>query len=364
MKPYIPDSLPLDSIDWISHVSNIGKANASLARYDGLLHSIVNPNLLLSPLTTQEAVLSSMIEGTLATLDEVLEYDASPDPAISITQKNDIQEIHNYTKAIGYAVNRLDTHPLTLNVIKEIHAILLDSVRGNNKAPGEFRRIQNYIGVQGAKLENATYVPPSPDIMTNSLDNWEKYIHSDEKDTLVQMAVVKAQFEIIHPFLDGNGRIGRILIPLFLYNKGLLSKPMFYLSSYFESNREEYYRRLKGISEKGQWDEWIEFFLIAVHNQAESNSIKVKAILNLYEKMKIELPKIANSSYSTQAIDALFKNPYITSSQFQKIANTPKYTTHKILNVLHKYEFLKEIRKSTGRKPGIYVFSELLDIIK
>jgi Fic family protein len=364
MKPFVPDKLPLDSIDWIAHISNIGKANASLARYDGLLHSIVNPNLLLSPLTTQEAVLSSKIEGTLATLDEVFEYEASPSQGFSSTRINDILEIHNYTQAIDYAVIKLKAYPLTLNVIREIHAILLDSVRGNNKAPGEFRRIQNYIGVHGASIENAAYIPPSPEIMITALDKWEKYIHFAEKDPIVQLAIVKAQFEIIHPFLDGNGRIGRILIPLFLYHKGVLSRPMFYLSSYLESNRDEYYRRLKAISDKGDWNGWIKFFLEAVHQQAEINTKKVKLMLDLYEKMKTELPKLIRSQYTMQAIDTLFKNPYVTGTGFIKNSGILRDSAHRILNTLVENGVLTEIRKPTGRKSVMFIFNELLEIVR
>jgi len=223
-QPYKPQKLPLDSIDWGSLVDLIARANAALARYDGMLETMVNPTLLLSPLTTQEAVLSSRIEGTQATLEEVLEFEADPTRKIEPSKYADIQEIINYSKAMQHAVTLLKTKALCLNLIKELHAILLDSVRGANKARGEFRRIQNWIGPPGCSIEEATFVPPSPDVLPQALDNWEKYIHYNEKERLVQLAIVKAQFELIHPFLDGNGRIGRMLVPLFLYEKKLLSQ--------------------------------------------------------------------------------------------------------------------------------------------
>ena len=174
MRPYEPDSLPISSIDWAAHVPLIGQANAALARYDGMLQSIVNPAVLLSPLTAQEAVLSSRIEGTQASVEEVLEYEADPEEEMEPSKRSDIQEIINYRRAMGMAVERLRERPLCLKLFKELHAVLLDSVRGRNKAPGEFRRSQNYIGPPGSPIEKATFVPPSPDRLAPALDNWEK----------------------------------------------------------------------------------------------------------------------------------------------------------------------------------------------
>ena len=260
MKPYIPDTLPLQNIDWVKFVNLIGKANAELARYDGILQGIINPHVLLSPLTTKEAVLSSRIEGTQASLVEVFEFEASKQADIQTEKQKDIQEIINYRKSMGIAVNWLAKKPITINMIKEVHSILLDSVRGKDKGRGRFRTVQNWIGRPGTSIEQAEYVPPEPMRIMEFLSNFEKYIHYEEKDILVQLAIVHAQFEIIHPFVDGNGRVGRILIPLFLYEKRLLSLPMFYISEYFETNRDEYYDRLKAITSEKRWEEWIEFF--------------------------------------------------------------------------------------------------------
>ena len=281
MRPYEPDSLPITSIDWSAHVPLIGQANAALARYDGMLQSIVNPAILLSPLTAQEAVLSSRIEGTQASMEEVLEYEADPEEELEPSKRADIQEIINYRRAMGIAVERLKERPLCLNLLKELHAVLLDSVRGRNKAPGEFRRSQVYVGPSGAPIEKATFVPPSADRVAPALDNWEKYLHYEEKDRLVQLAVVKAQLEIIHPFLDGNGRMGRMLVPLYLFDRGLLSSPMFYLSAYLEEHRDVYYERLLGVSRDGDWNGWASFFLTAVVEQAAVNTQKTREILTL-----------------------------------------------------------------------------------
>lgn len=364
MKPYIPDKLPLENIDWTRHVPAIGKAHAAIGRYDGMLQSIVNPDLLLSPLTTQEAVLSSKIEESQATLEDVLEYDADPTEIFEDRKYADIMEVVNYRKAIAYATQKLETHPLSLNFIREIHAILLDSVRGRNKNPGEFRRVQNYIGAPGASIEQATFIPPSPDLVMPSLDNWEKYIHFDEKDVLVQLAIVKAQFEIIHPFLDGNGRIGRLLIPLFLYAKKTLSSPMFYLSAYLESNRDVYYQKLRAVSEAKDWDGWISFFLDAVIEQAEVNISKAKSIHALYEKMKKQIPELTSSKFAINATDALFSAPSLTTASFIEKSGIQKASAIRIIDKLQENGILTEIRKSSGRRAAMYLFEELFEIVK
>ncbi|MFH1743625.1 MAG: Fic/DOC family N-terminal domain-containing protein [bacterium] len=364
MKPYEPDSLPLDSIDWAAHVLLIGQANAALARYDGMLQSIVNPSVLLSPLTTQEAVLSSRIEGTQASMEEVLEYEADPSEKIESSKHADIQEIINYRRAMGMAVERLKKRPLCLNLIKELHAALLDSVRGRNKAPGEFRRIQNFIGPPGCSIENASFVPPSPELLGPAMNNLEKYLHYDEKDPLVQLAVAKAQFEIIHPFLDGNGRMGRMLIPLFLYTKGLLSSPMFYLSAYLEEHREIYYQRLQSVSQNGDWNGWISFFLGAIVKQAEVNTKKTRDILALYERMKEKVPTIVRSRYSIQAIDALFSWPIFPVSGFVTRSKIPKDSARRIIAALRANAIIEDVRPGRGRRAAILLFRELISIAR
>jgi Fic family protein len=248
-------------------------------------------------------------------------------------------------------------------LIKEIHAILLDSVRGRNKNPGEFRRVQNYIGALGTGIEQATFIPPSPDLVMPSLDNWEKYIHYNEIDELVQLAIVKAQFEIIHPFLDGNGRIGRLLIPLFLYSKKTLSSPMFYLSSYLESNREIYYQKLRAISAKKDWDGWVSFFLQALIEQAEINTTKTSKIQALYERTKMQIPEITNSPFAINATDALFAAPILTTASFVRDSGIQKATASRIISKVKEHGIIAEIRESRGNKPARYLFKELFEII-
>ncbi len=365
MKPYEPQILPLGCIDWISHVSLISNANAALGRYDGLLQNVVNPGVLLSPLSTQEAVLSSRIEGTQASMEEVLEYEAEPTEALEESKHADIHEIINYRRAMGQVVQDMKERPFCLNLLKKLHSILLDSVRGRNKSPGEFRRIQNFIGPAGCSIENATFIPPSVDRMHPALDNWETYYHIPEKENLVHLALLKAQFELIHPFLDGNGRIGRIIIPLFLFDKKILSSPMFYLSSYLESNRDHYYERLTAISQNGDWNGWIRFFLTAILEQTQTNTQKVQKILDLYQEMKQTITEITHSQYSIHALDGLFLRPIFKRSDFVNIANIPTTATAStILSQLQEADIIKVIKPSKGRRSSILAFQRLLNMVE
>ena len=262
MEPYTPEKLPISNLSWDRFISKIGEANRNLARYDGTLSAMINPGLLLSPLTTQEAVLSSRIEGTQATLEEVMELEAGTEKKSPETEREkDVQEIVNYRKALNVATEEMESRPMNLNLIKKIHSVLLNSVRGQYKRRGEYRNKQNWIGSPAGSMEDAKYVPPAPNQIEELMSNLESYIHGEEKDPLVQLAIVHAQFELIHPFLDGNGRVGRILVPLFLNEKEILHEPMFYLSSYLEKNRGEYYARSENISKEDDWEGWINFFL-------------------------------------------------------------------------------------------------------
>jgi len=248
-----------------------------------------------------------------------------------------------------------------LNLLKDLHKTLLHSVRGRNRAPGDFRRIQNYIGPVGYKIEEASFVPPSPERVAPAMHDWEKYLHYEEKDRLVQLAVAKAQFELIHPFLDGNGRMGRMLVPLFLFEKGLLSKPVFYLSAYLEAHRDIYYERLQAISRRNDWNGWINFFLTAVivgrrqYGQDKGNT-------GVYERMKQEIPKVIRSQYGIQAIDTLFDRPIFQSTDFIRRSKIPKESAIRIINALKKAALVRDVRPGRGRRAAIMIFPELITI--
>ena len=364
MKPYVPNKLPMGNLDWTAFISYIGPANAALARYDGILQAILNPDVLLSPLTTQEAVLSSKIEGTQADIDEVFLFEGAGEEPEEGSKKVDIQEIINYRVALRYAVDELKSKPMNLNLLNQMHYVLLDSVRGADKSRGEFRMTQNWIGKRGAPIEQAKFIPPEPLMVKDWMSNLEKYIHFEEKDFLVQMAVIHAQFELIHPYIDGNGRLGRIMIPLVLYGNNLLSSPMFYLSSYLEKNREEYYERLNSISRKDDWTGWILFFLKAVIQQAKDNTKKAKAILDLYEIKKKKISDITNSKYAIQTVDCLFKTPVFTATKFTVDSGVPKASAARILQQLVDNEILLKLKPASGRTPARYIFLKLMNIVR
>ncbi len=361
-KPFLPALLPLETFDWTKFVHLIGTANRAVARYDGQLQNMPNPEILLSPLTTQEAVLSSKIEGTQASLTEVLQYEASPSP--EKPRANDIIEIINYRQALAGAVKQMESLPLSLRVIRETHGRLMHGARGMQGAPGEFRKIQNWIGKPGSTIETAIYVPPPPNEVMNLLDNLEKYIHSEEKDVLVQLAIIHAQFEMVHPFLDGNGRIGRMLIPLFLYHKKVLGQPMFYISAYFESHRDQYYDKLLSVSAANAWEDWIEFFLHATIEQATSNSEKAKAVHQLYEEKKERIAAVTKSQYSIRVLDFLFRKPIFQSSEFAKESKIPRPTAKRILQQLEGSKVIFLVSKGAGASPNVYGFTKLINLIK
>lgn len=361
MKPFIPEKLPIRNVNWEALAPLIGAANSNLSLYNGILEAIPNPHILLSPMTTKEAVLSSQIEGTQASLSEVLEFEAGEE---NTTKRNDIDEVMNYRRAMIEAENMFKHRPfIHLNMLKALHYILLSGVRGKDKARGEFRTEQNWIGPRGTPMEQATYVPPPPEQLIDLLTNWENYINDDQQETMVQMGFLHAQFELIHPFLDGNGRMGRMLLPLYLYQKKKLRYPVFYLSEYFEKNRDEYYEKLKGISKNGDWQSWIEFFLRAIKEQSTINCNKARNIMALYEQSKKDFREATHSQFTLDLLDALFKNPITNASILQRNSGIEKMVTiNYLLNKLAEAGLISISRKGRGSMPTIYRFDSLLKI--
>lgn len=359
INSYTPKKLPVQHIRWESFVHLIGKAHAEIGRFDALLQSIPNPSVLLSPLTTKEAVLSSRIEGTQATLEDVLKFEANPQKE---TKKfEDIQEVINYRKALKKAIEEMEKLSLSTRVIRKAHEILLQGVRGESKDRGYFRRQQVFIGKPGSKIEQAIYIPPSAEKIPDLMSNLEKYIHAEEKDLLVQLAIVHAQFEIIHPFMDGNGRVGRMLIPLFLYFKKAISYPSFYLSEYLESHRNEYYQALLDISKNDNWDGWITFFLQAVIEQSKENISKAKKIIELYQQKKQRITELTKSQFSIKILDALFMMPVFQSQDFITISKIPRDSAFKILRKLEENRVIISDKKKKNR---VYFFEKLLEIVR
>lgn len=360
---YHAGQFPPRQLQWEKLIPLLGPTAAAVARYDGVLAAVPNSSVLLSPLTTQEAVLSSRIEGTQATFDEVLEYEAGGGPVDRAPERvADIHEVLNYRQALREAERMMAELPLCLRVINTAHRRLMDGVRGHGKSPGEFRRLPNWIGAPGCTIESARFVPIPAVYLPTAMANWERYANEEPTDRLVQLAILHAEFEALHPFLDGNGRLGRLLVPLYLWKTGIIRAPMFYLSAYLEARREEYYDRLLAVSRDGDWTGWCRFFLEAMRMQAEANHQKASAILSLYGAMKPRLHELTRSRYVVHTLDWMFERPIFKSADFVEAAGIPAATARRILGVLQKRRVLRALTPARGRRAAILAFPELLNI--
>jgi Fic family protein len=311
--PFLPPKLP-PHLDYTPLLREIGDAHDEIGRLRGVVTNLPNPDLLTTPLITKEAVLSSKIEGTQATIQDVFQFEATEQQDDGI---GGIREVLNYRMSLRQGFKLLHTDPIAENLIKRLHHTLMTGVRGHQRMPGEFRQAQVHIGPLNDP-DHARYVPPLPDQIPEVFSNLMQYVNStSEADALVQIGVAHYQFEAIHPFMDGNGRIGRLLIPLMLYKQGRLSYPLLYVSEFFEEHRDDYYDTLNGVSEKDDWTAWLLFFLKALGTQARRTTDTALAILGLYEKVKREVATI-NSRYSIQLLDIIFRNPVVSAPQVIK----------------------------------------------
>ena len=367
IKPYIPAKFPPKGLTLEPFIKKIVEANRGVALFDGILRALPNPDILLAPLTTNEAVLSSRIEGTQASFEDVLKEEAGITPKnIPDSLKSDIKEVLNYKKALIYGCEAIQYRDLSLSLIKELQKILLTDVRGRNRLLGEIRKTQNWIGTPGTPIDRARYIPPDPIILPEHLEHWERFLKSDDyPDKIVQLGLLHAQFEILHPFEDSNGRVGRLMIPLFLYWKGLISRPSFYLSEYFEKNRTEYYDRLLMITKDGDWSGWIDFFLTAVIQQAKINTDKAQKLLNLYNEMKDRFIQATKSQYAIPALDAFFRQPIISTANFIQMTGIPnRMTANNILKSLIEAGLIHLHKPSEGRKSAEYAFNSIIEIVE
>lgn len=355
---------PPKTLDWSRLIPLIGPANAGLARYDGLLSAIPNAHILLSPLTTQEAVLSSKIEGTHVTIGEVLEIEAGGESDVFTQPKrDDAEEVLNYRKAMRACIAEMEHRPLSQHILRSAHSLLMQGVRGRDKSPGSYREDQNWIGPKGCTIEEARFVPVAPEHLQPGMDAWERYLGgTNELDALTQLAILHIEFEALHPFKDGNGRLGRMLIPLFLYHRKLLASPDFYMSGYLEANREEYQERLRAVSRDGDWTGWCAFFLQGIREQAAENERKARAILSLYDRVKTQVADMTHSHHSIRAVDFIFQSAIFTAPLFINNSGIPKPTANRILTHLRDEGLLLTMQEGRGRRPGIYAFRELLNI--
>jgi len=366
MQPFIPQKLPLDISDWDTQklLIKVSSASASLAYYNGLLNSIINPQIFLSPLETKEAILSSRIEGTVTTMDEVLRFEANLKPTNKEKEK-DIIEVLNYRQAMRHAGSWLSNGmPFNTNFVCEIQKSLMEGVRGKDKYPGMIRKEQVWIGTPGCKIEEATYIPPEPLSITYFLDNLFNFLDNSDTEVLIQSAILHAQFEVIHPFMDGNGRTGRILIPLFLWHKRRMNAPMLYISEYFEEHRDNYIQMLLAISERNEWEDWILFFLDAIDVQANRNARKANEVLGLYNQMKTEITEITKSFFAIKVLDTLFSYPTFRTTDFREVTGLNAQTSFRIISKLKDEGILVTLKEAAGRSPEVLRFEPLYELIK
>ena len=369
VDPKVPFDLPLlpPSIDYAALVSDIANAHAGLARLDETLAHLRNPQIIERTFLTREAVLSSQIEGTQATLEEVLKEEAVAGENVAETTKKsqDIREVINYRRATHQGIRFIDAgEPLAENNVKSLHATLLQSVRGKTKDPGHFRRAQVYIAPPGTPIAEARYIPPAPPRIPELYGNFDRYFNTDgaERDALVQLAVAHYQFEAIHPFNDGNGRIGRLLIPLFLYRRKILSRPYMYVSKYFEEHRRDYYDLLADVSYKDEWIPWIRFFLNGLAEQANDACALVREILELQRKFHAVLSDF-HSPYASNLLDALFAYPICSTTRMRVVGEIK--STQTLLNLIKKFQkagILEDVSPERKRNKT-YAFVPLLEIL-
>jgi len=357
-RAFIPAPLPLTIKYTPDVVLSLSHADAALSELSGLGKYLPNPDLLTNTYIRREAVLSSRIEGTRAGLSDM--WFEEFDPKKNESKDNDLHEVKNYVVAMEYGIQRLCGLPLSLRLIKEIHEKLMKGVRSDQATPGEFRRSQNWIGPAGSNLSNATYVPPPPEEMKACLGNWESFLQNrNQFPELIQCCLLHEQFEAIHPFLDGNGRVGRLLITLFLIDRGRLTQPLLYLSSYFESHRQEYYTYLQKVKTDGDWNNWILFFLNGVAEtaqQATRQASQITALRERYLKELLVTPK------AVALIDPLFQNPYMTITRATQLLNITHPTARQVIKVLENAGVLQEV---TGREWGrIYKATDISNAIE
>ena len=340
-------------------VRMLSRADAALSELSGVGRLLPNPHLLITPWMTREAILSSRIEGTRTTLSELL-IDEAGGARVAGRAAADIKEVRNYVDALEHGVERLKQLPLSLRLVRELHARLMKGVRGDKATPGEFRRSQNWIGPEGSTPANAAYVPPPVSEMHACLDAWEKFVHRrDEVPDLIQCALAHEQFEAIHPFLDGNGRVGRLLITLFLIERGRLSQPLLYLSDYIDEHRKDYYELLQRVRTHGDWNAWIRYFLTGVERIARKAVQQSSKLIDIRERYRDALTDKARAAV---LLDELMMNPFITVPRAQKSLRVSNPTARRTVELLIERGIIAPLGDRRWGK--LYVSKEILAAIE
>ncbi len=361
VRAFLPAPLPpVPPVDLLSLLDRLGRAERALGRLDGITAQLPSHALFLYMYVRKEAVLSSQIEGTQSTLSDLLRFETEASAGRPV---DDIREISNYVDAMMYGLDTLKTLPLSLRLLRQLHERLLQSGRGQTKSPGEFRRSQNWIG--GTRPGNALFIPPPPgQELDQCLDAFERFIHDDEAQlpALVKAGLLHVQFETIHPFLDGNGRIGRLLVTLFLCMNGVIAEPILYLSLYLKTHRAQYYRLLQEVREQGAWEAWLEFFLdgvIATANQAYTATASIAALFAA-DRQRIRSESTRAGS-SLQVHDTLQRNPYGTANSLVKATTLSAPTVNAALAELEQMGLVREV---TGKRRGrVFAYTAYLEIL-
>lgn len=357
--------IPPTSLDYGKFIQSLVRATDALARYDQMLKNMHNSEILLAPLRNQEAVISSRMEGTVSTMDEILKYEADYDgestgaPSV----RAEIIETILYQRALKSAQKAMeDGYPLSQSLIKGIHQRLLSFGRGASKSPGEFKNEQNYLADKLKK--NILFVPISPEKLQDGLDSLFQYLEHSTDPILVKSAVSHIEFEALHPFKDGNGRIGRMLITLMLWSSKTISAPHFYVSGFLEENKDQYIDQMRNVSENDDWNGWCNFFLQAIEQQAIRNLVIAENIRSLYEDMKKVFSDTLSSKWSVAALDFVFTNPIFRNSKFTSKSGIPPASAARFTRVLQENKLLTPIEEASGRRSALYSFEPLMQLVR
>ncbi len=354
-----PEKLAYDSL-----LKPLLSATESLARYDQMLKNLHNNEILLAPLRSREAVISSRMEGTVSTMDEIMEFEAKLDAGDKRDEvRSEIIETFLYQRTLKNAQEKLqEGYEISESLIKQMHQQLLGFGRGASKSPGAFKQQQNYVGEKGNR--KISFIPISPEQLPGGLEMLLEFLKTNPFPTLIKAALMHLEFEALHPFQDGNGRIGRMLITLYLWKSGVISQPHFYISDFLEENKSDYIRQMRNVSSENKWEDWCAFFLDALHQQALSNIDIANKIQLLYEEMKTAFTDILSSKWTMHVLDYLFTYPKFRLPNFTKISGIPNNTSTKFIKRLLETNLLEMEQPSTGRKPALYSFEPLMKIVR
>jgi Fic family protein len=363
-RAYVPIRLPPSpSADLAALEPISSEANLALGRLDGVADVVPDPELFVRMYVKKEAVLSSQIEGTQASLDDIFAAEVGEADDAGEEKRQDVREVNNYVEALSAGLRRLESLPLSLRLLCEMHAILMSGVRGKDKTPGEFRRSQNWIGPPGASLATAAFVPPPPDQVLDHMGDLEKFFRVPEKlPVLVRVGMAHAHFETIHPFLDGNGRLGRLLMTFMLCERGVLRRPLLYLSAYLTANKQEYYDRLMAVRFRGEWEAWLVFLLTGVRDVANAAVAKARAITELREKhARLIREKLPHRKKAMDLLDHLLRTPRVNVLVTEMLLDVTNPTANALVADFESIGILREV---TGRmRDRVFRYDEYINIL-